>query len=72
MAANRFAALRGKFSTLEMTYEMAHFLRMAFIGASSGAAFFFMARRRFMPLRMPTKMQLINGQSPIARELNII
>ena len=30
---------------------MAHFLRMAFIGASSGAAFFFMARR-FMPLRM--------------------
>ena len=39
---------------------MAHFLRMAFIGASSsGAAFFFMARRRFMaiaffmPLRMP-------------------
>ena len=59
MAANRFAALRGKFSTLEMTYEMAHFLRMAFIGASSGAAFFFMARRRFMaiaffmPLRMP-------------------
>ena len=42
-----------------MTYEMAHFLRMAFIGASSsGAAVFFMARRFmaiafFMPLRMP-------------------
>ena len=66
------AALRGKFSPLEKAHEMAHFLRMAFIGASSGAAFFFMARRRFMPLRMPTKMQLINGQSPIARELNII
>ena len=48
MAVNHFAALRGKFSTLEMAYEMAHFLRMAFIGASSGAAFFFMARRRFM------------------------
>ena len=65
MAANHFAALRGKFSTLEMAYEMAHFLRMAFIGASSsGAAFFFMARRRFMaiaffiPLRMPTKVHL--------------
>ena len=63
MAANRFAALRGKFSTLEMAYEMAHFLLMAFIGAaSSGAAFFFMARRRFMaiaffiPLRMPFTM----------------
>ena len=66
------AALRGKFSPLEKAHEMAHFLRMAFIGASSGAAFFFMARRRFMPLRMPTKMQLINGQSPTARELNII
>ena len=59
------AALRGKFSPLEKAHEMAHFLRMAFIGASSsGAAFFCMARRRFMaiaffiPLRMPTRVHL--------------
>ena len=44
------AALRGKFSPLENAHEMAHFLRMAFIGASSAAAaFFFLMARRLMP-----------------------